>query len=63
MLKRPKNLYLFHTFNPMNQQNPWQTKSSKKIYENPWISLTEHQVINPSGGKGISLEYIKKVID
>jgi 8-oxo-dGTP pyrophosphatase MutT (NUDIX family) len=37
----------------MNQQNPWQTKSSKKIYENPWISLTEHQVINPSGGKGI----------
>ena len=53
MLKRPKNLYLFHTFNPMNQQNPWQTKSSKKIYENPWISLTEHQVINPSGGKGI----------
>jgi 8-oxo-dGTP pyrophosphatase MutT (NUDIX family) len=53
MLKRPKNLYLFHTFNPMNQQNPWQTKSSKKIYENPWISLIEHQVINPSGGKGI----------
>jgi len=53
MLKRPKNLYLFRTFNPMNQQNPWQTKSSKKIYENPWISLTEHQVINPSGGKGI----------
>jgi 8-oxo-dGTP pyrophosphatase MutT (NUDIX family) len=53
MLKRPKHLYLFHTFNPMNQQNPWQTKSSKKIYENPWISLTEHQVINPSGGKGI----------
>jgi 8-oxo-dGTP pyrophosphatase MutT (NUDIX family) len=37
----------------MNQQNPWQTKSSKKIYENPWISLIEHQVINPSGGKGI----------
>ena len=37
----------------MNQENPWQTKSSQKIYENPWISLTEHQVINPSGGKGI----------
>jgi 8-oxo-dGTP pyrophosphatase MutT (NUDIX family) len=37
----------------MTQQNPWQTKSSKKIYENPWISLTEHQVINPSGGNGI----------
>ena len=37
----------------MNHQNPWQTKSSQKIYENPWISLTEHQVINPSGGNGI----------
>lgn len=37
----------------MNQENPWQTKSSQKIYENPWISLTEHQVINPSGGDGI----------
>lgn len=33
--------------------NPWQTISSKKIYDNAWISLTEHQVINPGGGKGI----------
>lgn len=33
--------------------NPWKTLSSEKIYENPWISLTEHQVINPGGGNGI----------
>lgn len=33
--------------------NPWQTLSSQVHYENPWIRLTEHQVINPSGGKGI----------
>lgn len=33
--------------------NPWKTISSEKIYENPWISLTEHQVINPGGGSGI----------
>lgn len=33
--------------------NPWQTLSEKKIYENPWISLTEYQVINPGGGEGI----------
>ncbi len=33
--------------------NPWQTLSSEKIYENPWICLTEHQVINPGGGRGI----------
>lgn len=33
--------------------NPWKTLESKEIYNNPWIKLTEHQVINPSGGKGI----------
>jgi len=33
--------------------NPWKTLSSQKIYENPWISLTEHEVINPGGGNGI----------
>ena len=33
--------------------NPWKTLSSLKIYENPWISLTEHKVINPGGGNGI----------
>jgi 8-oxo-dGTP pyrophosphatase MutT (NUDIX family) len=35
------------------QQNPWQVMGEKKIYENPWIKLTEFDVINPSGGKGI----------
>ncbi|WP_411275521.1 NUDIX domain-containing protein [Daejeonella sp.] len=34
-------------------KNPWKTLSEEKIYENPWISVTEHQVINPGGGKGI----------
>nr|MBC7613055.1 NUDIX hydrolase [Pseudopedobacter sp.] len=37
----------------MTEQNPWKIKSSQSIYENPWISLTEHQVLNPSGGDGI----------
>ena len=38
----------------MNEQhNPWQVLGEKKIYENPWIKLTEFDVINPSGGKGI----------
>ena len=31
----------------------WKTLSTKKVYENTWIELDEHQVINPSGGKGI----------
>ena len=35
------------------EKNPWQTLSSTKIYENPWIALTEHSVLNPSGGDGI----------
>ncbi|OQP68671.1 NUDIX domain-containing protein [Niastella populi] len=38
----------------MNEQlNPWKVIDEKKIYENPWIQLTEFDVINPSGGKGI----------
>ncbi|MET4083284.1 ADP-ribose pyrophosphatase [Pedobacter sp. UYP30] len=37
----------------MKEKNPWQTLSSKKKYDNNWISLTEHQVVNPSGGNGI----------
>ncbi len=34
-------------------ENPWKTLNGKKIYENPWIELTEYQVINPTGGEGI----------
>jgi len=34
-------------------ENPWQVLSSREIYNNPWINLTEHQVVNPGGGKGI----------
>lgn len=33
--------------------NPWKKLSEKVIYDNPWINVQEHQVINPSGGKGI----------
>jgi 8-oxo-dGTP pyrophosphatase MutT (NUDIX family) len=35
------------------EENPWQILESKAIYDNPWIEITEHQVINPTGGKGI----------
>ncbi len=35
------------------QINPWKILDQKKIYENPWIELTEFQVINPTGGNGI----------
>lgn len=36
-----------------NSTPSWQTISKKEIYDNPWISLEEHLVINPSGGQGI----------
>lgn len=34
-------------------KNPWTTLSGEVKYENRWITVTEYQVINPSGGKGI----------
>lgn len=33
--------------------NPWQTISTREIYDNPWIRVVEDNVINPAGGKGI----------
>ncbi len=34
-------------------ENPWKTLSTEELYDNPWITLTERQIINPGGGKGI----------
>lgn len=34
-------------------QNPWKTLSKKVIYDNPWIHVEEHQVINAAGNPGI----------
>lgn len=36
-----------------SEKNPWTTLSTRKIYDNPWIKVTESQVINPGGGQGI----------
>ncbi|MDR6940239.1 NUDIX hydrolase [Mucilaginibacter pocheonensis] len=35
------------------EENPWKITSEKTIYNNPWINVTEYQVINPSGNPGI----------
>jgi 8-oxo-dGTP pyrophosphatase MutT (NUDIX family) len=35
------------------EENPWQIVSENQVYDNPWIGLTEYQVINPSGNPGI----------
>jgi 8-oxo-dGTP pyrophosphatase MutT (NUDIX family) len=34
-------------------KNPWITQSATEKYENPWIKVTEFQVINPAGKPGI----------
>lgn len=33
--------------------NPWQIVSTEEKYNNPWIHVVEHKVINPNGGNGI----------
>lgn len=38
---------------PHPSENPWQILASEEKYRNPWISLTEHQVLNPNGNPGI----------
>jgi 8-oxo-dGTP pyrophosphatase MutT (NUDIX family) len=34
-------------------KNPWTTLSGEMKYDNRWINVTEYQVLNPGGGKGI----------
>lgn len=32
-----------------SENNPWNTKTSEKVYESPWIKVMKHDVINPAG--------------
>src|SRR5690606_10882038 len=58
MLHSVPGVNFINKFAAMSQENteetnPWKTLSSKLVYDNRWLSLTEHQVINPGGGEGI----------
>jgi 8-oxo-dGTP pyrophosphatase MutT (NUDIX family) len=33
--------------------NPWKTISITQVYDNPWIRLEQHDIINPVGKSGI----------
>ena len=33
--------------------NPWRIVESRQAYDNPWIRVVEHDVINPAGNPGI----------
>jgi ADP-ribose pyrophosphatase len=35
------------------EKNPWKTLSISTKYDNPWIEVSEHQVLNPAGNPGI----------
>jgi 8-oxo-dGTP pyrophosphatase MutT (NUDIX family) len=34
-------------------KNPWKTLSRTEVYNNPWIKVEEHRVINPGAREGI----------
>jgi 8-oxo-dGTP pyrophosphatase MutT (NUDIX family) len=34
-------------------KNPWKVVSRSSVYENNWIRVDHHEVLNPSGGPGI----------
>jgi 8-oxo-dGTP pyrophosphatase MutT (NUDIX family) len=54
MLARYWHRIIFLIIKPAPEvTNPWRILSSKPVYDNKWISVTEYDVINPSGGKGI----------
>ncbi|MCX6332201.1 MAG: NUDIX hydrolase [Bacteroidetes bacterium] len=36
-----------------HEKNPWKTISGQLVYDNPWINVTEYQVITPAGTPGI----------
>lgn len=35
------------------EENPWKIKIKNVVYENNWIKVNHHEVVNPSGGEGI----------
>ena len=37
----------------MPERNPWKVKSSRLVYETPWLRVIEDQVVRPDGADGI----------
>ena len=51
--KMPAYVRAFLAEHLPHQRNPWTTENSRAIYDNPWIRVTEHRVLNPAGKPGI----------
>lgn len=47
------DIYSFRSNQPDGSPNPWRTLSEQTAYDNPWISVSHREVLNPSGGPGI----------
>lgn len=47
-----------------NVDNPWKTVKVTEVYDNPWISVRHHDVINPAGNPGVygTVEFKNKAI-
>jgi 8-oxo-dGTP pyrophosphatase MutT (NUDIX family) len=43
----------FFIFVRRYMENPWKILAERTIYDNQWIGVTEYDVINPGGGRGI----------
>src|SRR3546814_2752053 len=35
------------------RRGPWVVRASRQVYENPWIRVVEHDVLQPGGNPGI----------
>ena len=35
------------------RRGPWTIRASRQVYDNPWIRVTEHDVLRPGGNPGI----------
>ena len=38
---------------PDAADSPWRTLAAREAYGNPWLSVTEYQVVRPDGARGI----------
>ena len=36
-----------------HKENPWQTRSSRVVYDNPWVTIRHEEVTTPAGTPGI----------
>jgi 8-oxo-dGTP pyrophosphatase MutT (NUDIX family) len=53
MIKPPCREVFFYFWAMNETHNPWTVLNERIVYDNKWIGLTEYDVLNPSGGKGI----------